>query len=58
MKDLKMELMKLDEAIDMITVALDMQEEQGNEYDPQLVKQLAERLKERDELINEINSLH
>lgn len=52
MNDLKMELAQLNEAIDMITMMLDKKD------DPQLVEQLAERLKERDELIKKINALN
>jgi hypothetical protein len=58
MDNLKMELIQLNEAIDMITMMLDKQEELGKEYDPQLVEQLRKRLDEREELIKTMESLN
>jgi hypothetical protein len=58
MKDLKMELLQLSEAIDMITVVLDKQEELGQDYDQQLVEQLRKLLGEREVLGKKMESLH
>jgi hypothetical protein len=58
MKDLKMELLQLSEAIDMITVVLDKQEELGQDYDQQLVEQLRKLLGEREVLVKKMESLH
>lgn len=53
MNELKMELLQLNEAIDTITTTLD-----AFGHDPELVEQLRKLLKEREQLIERMNSIH